>query len=60
MFAVGTGESAGMTVVVSTDVGGKVGAPRESTWAEGAEEWAWVLTMSEEMDLERGTEDGCE
>jgi len=28
--------------------------------AEGTEEWTRIFTMSEEMDVERGTEDGCE
>jgi len=60
MFAVGTGESSRTTIVVGLDMGGKVGAPRERMGAEGTEERVRVLTMSEEMDLEHGLEDGCE
>jgi len=46
-----------MAVVMGVNVGGEVGMPRESPGTEGTEEQVWVLTMSEEVDLERGTED---
>jgi len=60
MFAIGAGKSSRTTIVMGPDVGGEVGTPREGTGAEGTEEGTRVLTMSEEMDLERGAEDRCE
>ena len=60
VFAIGTGEPAGTTVVVSSDVGCKIGPPREGSGTEGTEEWVRVFTMSEEVDLEHGMENGRE
>ena len=60
VFAIGTGEPTGTTVVVSTDVGRKVGTSGEGPGTEGTEEWARIFAMSGEVDLERGTENGCE
>ena len=60
MFAVRTGETSRATIVMGSDMGSKVGAPREGTGAEGTEEWTWVFTVSEEVDLEHGTENGSE
>jgi len=60
VFTVGTWESTRTAVVMGADVGGEVGTSRESLRTKGTEEWVWVLTMSEEVDLERGTEDGSE
>jgi len=60
MFAIGAGELSRATIVMGTDVGGKVGSPREGTGAKGTEEGTRVLTMSEEVDLERGVEDRSE
>jgi|SRR6266850_764223 len=60
MFAVRTGEPAGTTVVVSTDMGSKVGPSRKGAGAEGTEERAWILAMSENVDLEHGSEDRSE
>jgi len=57
VFAIRTWESTGTTVVMSADVGGEVGTPRESLGTEGTEEQARVFTMSEKVDLERGMED---
>jgi len=60
VFAIGTWELMGTTVVMGADVGGEVGTPRESSGTEGTKEWVWVLTMSEEVDLECSMEDGSE
>jgi len=57
VFAIGTGESPRAAIVMGTDVSGEVGAPGESMRAEGTQKGMWVLTMSEEVDLEHGTED---
>jgi|SRR6266850_3631611 len=60
MFAIGAGEPAGMAIVVSADVGHKIGTSGERTGAQGTEKGSWMLAVGKEMGLHHSAENGLE
>jgi len=57
VFAIRAGKPAGMTVVVSVDVGHEIGTPGERPRTQRTEEGTRMFAVGKKMDLHRDTED---